>query len=99
MLFCLADMMPLKMHKYHSDHDSGVVAYHIEDRDIKILFPPDKDGQPFVYTYSYSRPGKKHVEEMKKLAEKGSDLATYINKNIRERYERRDRADNVIITD
>jgi len=87
------------MHKYHSDHDSGVVAYNIEDRDIKILFPPDKDGQPFVYTYSYAKPGKKHVEEMKKLAVKGSDLATYINKNIREKYDRRDRADEVIIID
>lgn len=88
-----------KMHKYHSEHNSGVVAYIIEDHDIKILFPPDKDGQPFVYTYSYTRPGKKHVEEMKKLAVKGSDLATYINKYIREKYERRDRADDVVITD
>jgi hypothetical protein len=92
-------MAPLIMRKYHSDHYSGVVAYHIEDRDIKILFPPDKDGQPFVYTYSYDKPGKKHVEEMKKRAAKGSDLATYINKNIREKYERRDRADNIVITD
>ena len=87
------------MHKYHSDHDSGVLAYSIEDRSIKILFPPDKDGQPFVYTYSYTKPGKKHVEEMKELAVKGSDLATYINKYIREKYERRDGADEVIITD
>lgn len=92
-------MEPFKMHRYHSDHDSGVLAYIIEDRDIKILFPPDKDGRPFVYTYSYSKPGKKHVEEMKRLAVKGSDLATYINKYIREKYERRDRADDVLITD
>ena len=92
-------MGPFKMHKYHSDHNSGVLAYYIEDHDIKILFPPDKDGQPFVYTYSYTRPGKKHVEEMKKLALKGSDLATYINKYIREKYERRDCVDNIIITD
>jgi len=92
-------MGPFKMHKYHSDHNSGVLAYSIEEQDIKILFPPDKDGQPFVYTYSYTRPGKKRVEEMKKLALKGSDLATYINKYIREKYERRDRADNVVITD
>ena len=87
------------MYKYNSDHDSGVLAYLIEDHDIKILFPPDKDGQPFVYTYSYIKPGKKHVEEMKKLAVKGSDLATYINKNIREKYESRDRADDVTIAD
>jgi|GEM_PF-670577 hypothetical protein len=98
-MLCLVDMAPFKMHKYHSDHYSGVVAYSIEDRDIKILFPPDKDGQPFVYTYSYTRPGIKHVEEMKKLALKGSDLATYINKYIREKYERRDPADDVFITD
>ena len=95
----MVGMARFKMHKYHSDHESGVVAYSFEDRDIKILFPPDKDGQPFVYTFSYTRPGKKHVEEMKKRAAKGSDLATYINKYIREKYERRDRADDVIITD
>ncbi|HTK17910.1 MAG TPA: hypothetical protein VL442_00270 [Mucilaginibacter sp.] len=87
------------MHKYQSDHDSGVIAYLIEDQNIKILFPPDKDGQSFVYTYSYAKPGKKHVEEMKKLAVKGSDLATYINKNIREKYERRDLADDIVIID
>ena len=92
-------MTPLKMHKYNPGHHSGVLAYSIEDRDIKILFPPDKDGQPFVYTYSYAKPGKKYVEEMKKLAVKGTDLATYINKYIREKYERRDRADNIVITD
>lgn len=92
-------MASFKMRRYHTDHDSGVVAYSIEDNDIKILFPPDKDGQPFVYTYSYARPGKKHVEEMKKLAVKGSDLASYINKYIREKYYRRDRADDIIITD
>ncbi|MBS1522859.1 MAG: hypothetical protein JST50_17805 [Bacteroidetes bacterium] len=87
------------MHKYHSDHDSGVMAYSIEGRDIKILFPPDKDGQPFVYTYSYTKPGKNHVEEMKRLAVKGSELATYINKHIREKYDRRDTADDIVITD
>ena len=93
----MADMASFKMHKYHSDHDSGVLAYLIEDHDIKILFPPDKDGQPFVYTYSYTKPGKRHVEEMKKLAILGSDLATYINKHIREKYERRDPAENIVI--
>jgi hypothetical protein len=88
----------MKMQKYSSDdHESGVVAYSIGDRDIKILFPSDKDGQPFVYTYSYFKPGKKHVEEMKKLAVKGSGLTTYINKNIRGKYERRDPAENVVI--
>ena len=92
-------MPSFKMHKYHSDHQSGVLAYSIGERDIKILFPPDKDGQPFVYTYSYVNPGKKHVEEMKKLAVKGSDLATYINQHIRENYERREPADNIILSD
>ena len=92
-------MASFKMHKYHSDHYSGVVAYNIEDHDIKILFPADKDGQTFIYTYSYIKPGKKHVEEMKRLAIKGSDLATYINKNIREKYESRDRVDEIIIID
>lgn len=92
-------MVPLKMHKYHSDHHSGVLAYIIEESDIKILFPPDKEGKPFVYTYSYEKPGKKHVEEMKKRAVNGSDLATYINKNVREKYEKRDPAEHVVITD
>jgi hypothetical protein len=99
MAFCLANMASFKMHKYRSDHPSGAQAYIIEHNYVKVLFPPNKNGEQFVYKYSYTKPGKKHVEEMKKRAINGSDLSGYISKNIGSEYERRDPADHIVITD
>ncbi|HVE60719.1 MAG TPA: hypothetical protein VNA26_02800 [Chitinophagaceae bacterium] len=62
--------------------ESGVIAYEIGGTWIKVKF---KFGT--VYTYSYRQPGKKHVEEMKKLAKEGRDLASYISQNVKKAYE------------
>jgi hypothetical protein len=43
-----------------------------------------KDGR--TYLYDYAKPGKVHVEEMKKLAVEGNGLTTYINKYVRDNY-------------
>lgn len=64
------------------NNNSGVVAYEIGKENIKIQF---RDGS--LYNYTYKNPGSKHVEQMKKLAEKGFGLTTYINVYIREKYE------------
>ncbi|MGQ0826991.1 MAG: hypothetical protein ACT4ON_01220 [Bacteroidota bacterium] len=61
--------------------DSGVYAYEIGKDHIKIQF---NDGSTYLYTYSHT--GKKNIEQMKKLAETGKGLTTYINKYIREKY-------------
>lgn len=62
--------------------NSGVEAYDIGNNYIKIRF---KAGD--VYLYSYAKPGKRHVEEMKHLATIGKGLATYISRNIKNRFE------------
>ena len=51
---------------------------------IRVWF--EKDGS---YEYNDSRPGRDHVEAMKRLAEEGRGLATYINRHVRENYSRK----------
>jgi len=57
---------------------SGVVAYEIGKTFIKIKF----EGESGIYIYDYKRPGKKEVEKMKELAQKGSGLSTYISQDV-----------------
>ena len=64
---------------------SGVSGYEILDNGIVLEFKADKRR----YLYSYKNPGKKHVEEMKRLASEGKGLTTYVNRFIRENYEKR----------
>jgi hypothetical protein len=62
---------------------SGIVAYEIGKNLIKIIF--SSHVRPYVYTYK--RPGKIKVEQMKELAKKGKGLATYINKFVRDNFD------------
>ena len=62
--------------------ESGVKAYEIQEEGIRVQFLSDD-----VYYYSNDIPGKKHVDEMKRLAKKGRGLATYISQNIRKNFE------------
>jgi hypothetical protein len=64
--------------------DSGVIAYKLDSHSITVRF---RDGDSYVY--SYESAGKKAVEEMKKLAISGAGLATYINKYVKNAYERK----------
>ena len=41
------------------------------------------------YLYDYTKPGKEHVEEMKKLAGKGEGLTTYVNQHVRDNYRKK----------
>ena len=63
------------------NHDSGVSAYETSSDSITVRF---KTGA--VYLYNYSSPGAVHVEEMKRLAESGDGLNSYIGKNVRKNY-------------
>lgn len=58
--------------------DSGIAAYELGEGSITIEF--HKGG---VYLYNAERPGASHVHEMRKLAEFGDGLNTYINKFVR----------------
>lgn len=88
MAFCLADMSPRKMHKYNSDHDSGVMAYSIEKNGIIVLF---REG--WYYLYDNIKPGAEHLKNMIVLAKKGEGLSTYISQHVRENYQRKWRRD------
>ncbi|MCD6018839.1 MAG: hypothetical protein K0S53_1960 [Bacteroidetes bacterium] len=62
--------------------NSGILSYSLGDDYIKIVF---KTGSTYLYTNKST--GKRHIEQMKKLAVKGKGLATYINIHVRDRFE------------
>ena len=61
--------------------NSGIKAYQISQQSVRIAF---SDGS--VYLYNYTSNGKRAIEIMKGLAEKGIGLTTYINREIRDQY-------------
>jgi hypothetical protein len=61
--------------------DSGVATYEVGQDSITIQF--SRGG---TYLYTNSVPGAMHVAEMKRLAETGDGLNTYINKYVRKNY-------------
>ena len=87
--FCLTFIMQtaVKMTRYKSDHESGVIAYHIDDDSITVQF---QDGS--CYLYDNQKPGAAYVKEMKLLAKNGTGLSTYISQHVRENYKRKWRA-------
>lgn len=64
------------------DNDSGVSSYRYGDTYIQVEFTSGKK-----YLYTYESAGKENIENMKKLAEDGNGLNSYINKNVRDKYE------------
>jgi hypothetical protein len=68
---------------YKNQHgNSGVSAYEIGKESITVQFVT---GDTYVYTYR--KPGKTQVEQMKVLAERGEGLSTYISRVVKGRYE------------
>jgi len=63
---------------------SNIVAYRIGSDYIDVQF---RSGKNTIYRYSYKSAGIEKVEEMKRLARKGSGLNGYINRNARKLYE------------
>jgi hypothetical protein len=63
--------------------DSGVVAYELSPDAIKVKFR----GSERVYVYSRASAGAAHVARMKRLAEVGKGLSTYISQHVHDRYE------------
>lgn len=62
---------------------SGVHSYEIGSEHIKVQF----SGAARIYTYSYRKAGRDHVEQMKQLARNGRGLQTYINKFVKYSYD------------
>lgn len=63
---------------------SGVTAYESGADNITIEF-----GHEAIYLYTYQSAGKEVIEQMKKLAEKGKGLSTYISQKVKDKYERK----------
>jgi hypothetical protein len=61
---------------------SGVESYETQPKAIIVRFKRTGD----TYLYDYSKPGKEMVEEMKRLAESGRGLATYVSQVVKGRY-------------
>ena len=66
--------------------NSGVEKYQITETSIRVKFITSSD----IYVYTYQKPGKIHVDEMKRLAKSGRGLATYINQKVRKNYEHKE---------
>jgi hypothetical protein len=64
---------------------SGVVAWEADATSIRVRFA---DGG--TYLYNGARPGAEKVEAMKVLARRGEGLATFINRFVRDDYDRRE---------
>lgn len=64
--------------------NSGVEAFEIHDDSIVVRF----SGGP-TYVYDYVRPGRLHVEHMKRLARDGRGLSTYISQHVRGAFARK----------
>jgi hypothetical protein len=64
--------------------NSGVSFYALGPSFIRVWF---QNGTG--YEYDSRRPGKLHVDQMKRCAEQGRGLATYINQNVRTNYARK----------
>ena len=63
--------------------NSGVESYEIAPTFIIVKF----QGSARTYKYSYEKAGKLHVDNMKKMAQNGVGLNTYINQHVRKLYD------------
>lgn len=73
------------MERYrNSGGDSGVSAYEIGSDYINVKF----SGTARTYRYSYRKAGQNHVENLKRLAQSGSGLNSYINKHVKNLYDK-----------
>lgn len=65
------------------NNDSDVTHYEIGDTYIRVKF----NGTAKIYTYSYRKAGKFHVDKMKHLGRYGDGLNSYIMLNVKYLYD------------
>ncbi|MBO6881879.1 hypothetical protein [Winogradskyella sp.] len=63
--------------------DSGVYSYEIGNNSIIVTFSTNAS-----YEYTYESAGARHIENMKRLAQQGHGLNSYINKHVKKGYSR-----------
>lgn len=72
------------MERYrNSGRDSGVSSFEIGADYVTIKF----SGSFRSYRYSYRKAGQNHEETMKRLAQSGSCLNSYINRYVKNLYD------------
>jgi hypothetical protein len=64
--------------------DSGVMLYDIRPDAVLVKFRNSDQ----VYVYSHASAGATHVARMKRLAQAGKGLSTYISRHVHDRYEK-----------
>lgn len=74
---CLTDMERYK----NRSHESGVVAYEIGRGSITVKFI---SGETYLYTTKSA--GADNIAEMRRLAEDGAGLSTFISQRVHDRY-------------
>jgi macrodomain Ter protein organizer (MatP/YcbG family) len=73
------------MERYtNSGGDSGVSAYEIGSDYIIVKFSDSTR----TYRYSYRKAGQNHVENLKQLAQSGNGLNSYVNKHVKNLYDK-----------
>ncbi len=73
-----------KMERYKNlTGRSNVVGYELGATYIRVMFKKTAS----VYSYSYNRAGMSHVENMKRLAVRGSGLNSYIQRCVKYLYD------------
>ena len=65
--------------------DSGVAFYDYGDVWIDVVFKSSN----VIYRYTNASAGARRIRDMKRLADAGNGLSTYISQHIRENYESR----------
>ena len=75
------------MKRYKSlEADTGVTGYETGRDYIRVRFK-----NRAIYRYTYASTGANKIEAMKRLAEQGDGLTTFINQHVREAYESKER--------
>lgn len=73
----------MKPYANHSG-ESGVEAYEITPTSVRVKFRHSER----IYEYSERSAGVTSVRRMKRLAESGKGLSTFITRYVHDRYER-----------
>lgn len=75
------------MEKYQNlGGDSGVVSFEVGDDFIDVEFEKPSASGYRNYRYNYGSAGDWNVEEMKKLAQAGQGLNSFINERVKEKF-------------
>jgi hypothetical protein len=69
-------------YKNHTGN-SNITSYNVGKDFIQVSF----EGSDKVYKYSHQSAGKENIDQMKKLAEAGTGLGSFIHKNVKHKHE------------